>query len=356
MLASSALAETWKSDVFSVDLPVIIHKPTGEAPKVGYPTVIVLRGVSNGPAYANEQMLIIEVTYPVGAKIRKTGLAADILKLRRDLTAKDRTFLKDLPVDPARIFIMPEGYALKTDITFDQQEGRTMAADLMYPVGAKDVPLLVAITCDNANRMGSGSLLYCHDTLLEIGMLHGFAVAMIDHPVRPPYKGMDDLPRNRETMIKAVTTLRKEANTLGLSGKIGLMGFSRGATMAVAVAGDRELAQAALVHGNRVDYTRLLPEDKMTARFEKAWGPVGQKWVEQSAMHYLTKNSAPMFLNTSDTESPEYQLGLKQLSDKLTELGVERVHVVDKDQRGHRVTTDPERLQQIMDFFQKHLR
>lgn len=356
LLASPALAETWKSEVFSRDLRVTVYKPDIEPPASGYSTVVIMMGMWDGAPFTSDRMLVIEVDFPDRAKLRRSSLAPDILKLRHDLTTKDRTFLKDIPVDPARIFIMPNGYGLKRDIVLDEQEGRTVSADLMYPYHGAFTPLLVEITCDNANRMGSGSLIYCHDTLLEIGMLHGFAVAMVDHPVKPPYKGIDDLPKNRETLIKAIGTLREEAKQVNGQGhKIGLMGFSRGATAVVSVAGDRELVQAALVHGNRFDYTRLLPEDKMLARFEKAWGQMGEKWVAQSAMHYLTKNSAPMFLNTSDTESPEYRLGLKQLDEKLTELGVEHVYVVDKDGRGHRVTTDPERLEQIMAFFRKHL-
>jgi dienelactone hydrolase len=182
---------------------------------------------------------------------------------------------------------------------------------------------------------------------------------MIDHPVAPPYKGIDDMPVNRQTMATAISKLRELGKEVGLSGKIGVLGFSRGATMAAAVAGDEEIVQAALVHGNRFDYTQLRPDDPMLKRFEKAWGPLEanrDRWAAQGAMHYLGERAAPMFLNTSDTESAEYRDGLQKLSDRLTQLGVEHVYRIDTDGRGHRVTTDPKTLEQIMAFFRHHLK
>jgi hypothetical protein len=63
-----------------------------------------------------------------------------------------------------------------------------------------------------------------------------------------------------------------------------------------------------------------------------------------------------MFLSTSQTESLEYRKGLEHLSESLGSAGVEHVYREDADTRGHRVTTDPQRLDEIFDFFDKHLR
>jgi hypothetical protein len=73
------------------------------------------------------------------------------------------------------------------------------------------------------------------------------------------------------------------------------------------------------------------------------------------AAYYLTKDASPMFLNTSDAESPEYRKGLADFDRRLTELGVEHVYGVDHDGRGHRVTEDPKTLVAIYAFFHKHL-
>lgn len=230
------------------------------------------------------------------------------------------------------------------------------------------------ITCDNVNRMGSGSLLFCRDTLLEGGAIAGFAVAMVDHPVRPPYKGLDDpMPQLIHRLKAAVRTARALSDEIGTNGKIGVIGFSRGATMTalLAVTGHREdlegdgahpdvpsAIQAALIHGNRYDYLDLRNDDPMLARFEKAWGKReanAQRWAEHGAAHYLTPQAPPMFLNTSNTESPEFRDGLAKFAKRLQAAGVEHVYTVDADGRGHRVTTDPKTLATMYRFFRQHL-
>jgi dienelactone hydrolase len=281
--------------------------------------------------------------------LSKQPHADEILKLREAAKASQ----------PDRFFILPEGYHLKENVEFARDGDRVLAMDVMYPSRpTKPVPVLMEITCDNVNRMGSSSLLFCRDTLLEGGAFAGFAVAMVDHPVRPPYKGIDDpMPESLERMRAAVAKLRSMSKELGTTDKIGAIGFSRGGPFAAMLAGRRDV-NAALVHGNRYDYLDLLPNDPMLARFEKAWGKRAdneERWAMHGASFFLTKNAAPMFLNTSDAESPEYQHGLKQFDAQLTKLGVEHVYQVDKDGRGHRVTTDPETLQKIYDFFKKHL-
>jgi dienelactone hydrolase len=276
--------------------------------------------------------------------------AAEILKLRDDARA----------THPDRFFILPEGYRLKENVEFARDGDRVLAMDVMYPSKPPGpVPVLMEITCDNANRMGSGSLLFCRDTLLEGGAFAGFAVAMVDHPVRPPYKGIDDpMPESLDRMKLAVAKLRELSKELGTSDKIGAIGFSRGGPFAAMLAADGTV-QAALVHGNRYDYLNLLDNDPMLARFEKAWGKRednSERWAIHGASHYLTKNASPMFLNTSDAESPEYQHGLKQFDAHLTKLGVKHVYQVDNDGRGHRVTTDPATLSKIYDFFRENLK
>ena len=84
--------------------------------------------------------------------------------------------------------------------------------------------MLMEITCDNVNRMGSGSLLFCRDTLLEGGAIAGFAVAMVDHPVPPPYKGIDDpMPQCIHRMKAAVRTLR--AQGLRIPADVSVVGY-----------------------------------------------------------------------------------------------------------------------------------
>jgi hypothetical protein len=116
--------------------------------------------------------------------------------------------------------------------------------------------------------------------------------------------------------------------------------------------------QAALIHGNRYDYLDLRNDDPMLARFEKAWGPRDSnraRWAQHGATFYLKPDAAPMFLNTSNAESGEYQQGLANFDAQLTVRGVEHVYQVDADGRGHRVSTDLKTLSRIYEFFHKHL-
>jgi dienelactone hydrolase len=316
--------------------------------------------------------------YGKNAKAAGPGLAADVLKVRRDIA--DHKLLADYKVDANRLFILPEGFRLFRDVEFARDGDRVLSMDIMYPAhAARPVPALMEITCDNANRMGNGSLVFCHDAFLEGGMLAGFAVAMIDHPVRPPYKGLDDpMPQLVHRLKAAVRTLRARGESLGMSGRIGVMGFSRGSNMAalLAMTGGRDdlegaagdgganagvssRVQAAMVHGARFDYTRLREDDPMLARYAKAWGrrdANAERWNAHGALHYFNpKDCAPMFLNTSDAESPEFRDGLKVLAERLKAAGVECIYSEDADGRGHRVSTDPKTLATAYAFFAKHL-
>jgi acetyl esterase/lipase len=198
---------------------------------------------------------------------------------------------------------------------------------------------------------------------------------MVDHPMPPPYKGIDDpMPQSLHRMKAAVRTLRALAPEVGGNGKIGVIGFSRGGPFAALLAvtngrddleGDgphRDVSsaiQAALIHGNRYDYLNLRPDDPMLARLEKAWGKRDaneHRWAEHGASFYLKRDAAPMFLNTSDAESPEYREGLANFAKRLEELGVEHVYQVDADGRGHRVSTDPKTLGKVYEFFATHLK
>ena len=141
----------------------------------------------------DQGMLVLVIDYAHDANARAPNLAGDVLKLREDLAGKNRTLLADQKIDPAHLFILAEGFTLKRNLEFARDRQRVLAMDIAYPAKpVHAVPVLMEITCDNQNRMGNSSLLFCHDTLLESAQLAGFAAAMIDHPVPPPYKGLDD--------------------------------------------------------------------------------------------------------------------------------------------------------------------
>jgi dienelactone hydrolase len=375
---------TWKSATTGGDVRGEIFAPNDAAKPT--PTVVVLDNLA-APRIGTEPTseivkdlvatghLVLVLDYARHAAAVSPTMNADVLLLREQIAGKRPTLLVDRGIDANRLFILPGGYRLRRDVEFARDGARVLAMDVAFPSKPEQpVPVLMEVTCDNANRMGSGSLLFCRDTLLEGGAIAGFAVAMVDHPVAPPYKGLDDpMPQCIHRMKAAVRTLRALSPEIHGNGKIGAIGFSRGGPMAalLAVTGDRpdlegdgphgdvsSRIQAALIHGNRYDYLDLRADDPMLARFEKAWGPRATSeahWAEHGAAHYLTRDSAPMFLNTSDAESPEFRDGLEKFAKRLEQAGFEHAYQVDADGRGHRVSTDPKTLAKVYAFFREHL-
>ena len=376
----------WDSATVGGPLPGRVIEPA--KPAAGpQPTVIYLTNLSvprlgtepDGPILADlakDGYLVLRLDYGHSPRAVSPRLNADVLKLRQDLAAKSHPLLEGRHIDPAHVYILVEGFRLERDVEFCRDAKRTLALDVMYPSHpAHPVPALLEYTCDNKDRMGNASLVFCHDTLVEGGEAAGFATVMADHPVDPPYKGMDDpMPDVVERAKAAVRTLRSLAPRLDLNGRIGVIGFSRGGPIAAMVAvtpdrpdldklggaqGTSSAVQAALVHGNRYDYTNLDPADPMYKRFQKAWGPTdAPKWLAHGAAFYLPKDGAgvpPMFMDTSNAESKEYQGGLAKWDADLTAAHVEHHRQTEADGRGHKVSTDPAVLSAIYAFFHQHL-
>jgi dienelactone hydrolase len=337
--------------------------PATTRPAAGWPCVVfVARG--DLPA-AQEEIVDDLVDRGFAVMVRRLdttmpaeAAAGEVLRWRRELTSTTQT--TQLKLDPDRLFILPAGYRLITDIEFARDGDRVLCLDLAYPASAtQPAPVVVEFSCDNQNRMGSGSLLFCHDALLEVAALRGYAIAMADHPVRPPYKGIDDpMPEVLDRARAAIEVVRARSGELPISRQVAAVGFSRGGPFAAMLAARGDV-DVALVHGNRYNYSRLALDDPMWARFTNAWGVFElhkQRWLVHGAVHHLTDRCAPMFLSTSAAESAEYRAGLAHLRDALRERGVQHVYREDDDARGHRVTTDPARLKEIFDFFDQHLR
>lgn len=378
---ASANDQVWHSAAVDRELRMTCELPASAATRpASLPAVIVLRQLpfdsssdqaksAARDAISKAGNALIEIDYANDARASVESLTRDLLKLRSDI--KEKKLLLDPAIDIDWIWIVPEGVAVKRDVTFYATDQKTWQLDIAYPVDAKSSPgTLLEITCDNASRMGNVSLVYCRDTLLEGGLLRGFAAVMIDHPVPAPYKGLDDpMPELIHRLKSAVRTVRAHATaTLGISDRIGAIGFSRGGPMAAFLAvtnGRAEFdvggehpaissdVQAAFVHGNRYDYSKLRADDPMLARFEKAWGPREQnadRWLAHGAVHYLRDSAAPIYLSTSDTESAEYRQGLADLREALFNRSLDHVYAEDQDGRGHTVTTDSERLDAIYTF------
>ena len=263
---------------------------------------------------------------------------------------------------------------MKRDITFYQDPKRPLALDVIYPSKpAKPVSALIEFSCDNVDRWGNASLSICSDTILDAEATEGFAVAMADHPVPPPYKGIDPMPDCALKIKAAVRTLRATGPELGMNGRIGVFGFSRGSGMALMLATTKGMpefegvgentntdssVQAAIVMSGRFTYLNLLTNDHMIPRYNIAWGTQEAHpdvWRKAGALDYLTHATIPMFLSINCSESPDALFQMDILRKRLDTLGSKEAFMLDPVPRGHKVPLVPEILGPLNDYLKQQL-
>jgi dienelactone hydrolase len=352
----------------NMPLPVVFYLQNLAAPRVGTePDADILRAF-NAAGY-----LVVTVDFAGRTNARIPFINRDLGKLRDDIFK--RKLLADLNLDTARIFIVPAGCRLQRDVVFYREEGRMLRMDIIYPSKPKQpVGAVLEFSCDNQDRFGNFSLSVCSDTLLDGFATEGFAVAMADHPVPPPYKGFDAMPDCALKIKAAVRTLRVEGEKLGMNGRIAPVGFSRGSGMALMLvttagleqfegagenAGVSSDVQGAVVMSGRFTYLDLLPDDKMLPRYAKAWGERDQSlevWRQHGALDYLKKPGGyPLFLTINCTESPDALHQMDVLQKRLKELGGKFEFHLDNEPRGHKVTLDPQILDAMRDYLRQSL-
>lgn len=348
-------------------LPVVIYLENLAAPRVGTESDGSILHDFHADGY-----LVVRLDFAHQPNARVPFINRDLAKLRADLQAKK--FLSEYKLDDAHIFIVPAGCRLQRKVLFYPDTKRSLAMDIIYP-SHPDKPsgALIEFSCDNMNRFGNTSLWICSDTLLDAEATEGFAVAMADHPVPPPYKGIDPMPDCAWKIKAAVRTMRAEGEKLGFNGKIAPIGFSRGSGMAlmlVTTEGMKEFegygentnvssaVQGAVVMSGRFTYLNLLPNDHMIPRYNKVWGDRTKHldfWRKEGAMDYLTNSTIPLFLTINCTEGPDAQLQMAALRERLAELGSDEIFMMDRELRGHKVTLVPDILEAMNRYLKQRL-
>lgn len=363
--AAPAAVLTWPSIATGRDLPVVLLEPTAPASAGPVPLVVYLRGLAaprlgtEGDAsilrdFRAQGFLVALLDYGGDPRGRWPHLNRDLAALRAQLHRRE--FLGDRPIDPSRIHLVPAGHRLARDVEFFVDGGRRLAFDLLYPSQPRQpVGAVLEFSCDNARRMGNYSLQFCTDTLLEGAATEGFAVAMADHPVAAPYRGLDPMPDAAHKVKAAVRTLRAVGTSHGLNGRIVTLGFSRGSGMALLAAttphrGDLERGgahpgvdasvQGAVVLSGRFTYLDLRPEDEMIPRYIAAWGELpthAATWRAQGALDQLVGPTVPLFLSINVSESPDARHQMEVLRARLTQLGSPFEYRPESEPRGHRM-------------------
>ena len=373
----------WQGVAAKQPLNFTVQEPDGGTNRTSLPAVIYLKNLAAPRAgtesdeailrdFHTNGYLVVTLDFAHHDKSRVPFLNRDLGKLRDDLGAKK--FLAAYPLDNAHIFIVPEGCRLKRDVLFYPDAKRPLALDIIYPSKpAHPVGALIEFSCDNQNRFGNASLSTCSDTILDAEATEGFAVAMADHPVPPPYKGLDAMPDCAWKIKAAVRTLRAEGARLGLNGKIVPVGFSRGSGMALLLVttegrkafeghgqnqGASSDVQGAIVMSGRFTYLDLLPDDHMLPRYAAAWGERTNHpdtWRQAGALDYLQHATVPLFLTINCAESPDALHQMTVLRQRLAELGSDAAFMLDPEPRGHKVTLVPDILDAMNRYLKRQL-
>jgi hypothetical protein len=380
---TNALSSGWQSIVTSNTLAVTVMASTNFSASAPRPTIIYLQNLASPRIgtepddailrdFQNDGYLLVTIDFSKHPCARVPFINRDLGKLRNDLYK--RKFLADYRIDDAHIFIVPEGCRLKRDVAFYRDPKRTLAMDIIYPSKPTNfVGAIIEFSCDNQNRFGNGSLSICSDTILDAEATEGFAVAMADHPVAAPYKGIDPMPDCARKIKAAVRTLRAESAALGFSGKIAPVGFSRGSGMALMLVTTDRLKEfenfgehtdvsssvdGAVVMSGRFTYLDLLPDDNMLDRYSKAWGKRESNrkaWRRQGALDYLIKPAPPLFLSINCTESSDALHQMKVLRERLEQVHSPFTFHLDNEPRGHKVPLDPVILGAMNEYLKHQL-
>ncbi len=345
-------------------LPLIVYLENLASERMGSDSDEAIIGDFRKSGY-----LVVTLDYAHHPQARVPFINRDLMEIRNQVLKK--TFLPGIEVDPAHVFIVPSGSRVQRDVVFYEEVDRTLRMDIIYPAHpAQSVGAVIEFSCDNLNRMGDSSLVACSDTILEGEATEGMIVAMADHPVKAPYKGLDPMPDCAWKIKAAVRTLRARASKLGGNCKIAAVGFSRGSGMALMLVTTKGMdefedhgentnetsdVQGAVVMSGRFTYLDLLPDDHMLPRYAAAWGDRAghlDAWRREGAMDYLSKAPPPLFLTINCSEAPDALHQMTVLRKRLAELGSDEVFMMDPEPRGHKVTMVPEILS-AMDFYLK---
>jgi len=364
---------------------------------------------------------VIELNYAGNRHAVSPTINADIIAINDSIA--DGSFCGYTNCSHYQSYILFEGYRIARNVPYfnddprvyntpdEYTSGDNLNMDIIYPANAaKAVPVILSFSYSNsyANYDTSKKMLtdedknqrlkleytlaHFHDSFLEGAPANGIAWAIADHPKYCPWakgkpvNGRDDTYKSYETnpdaarkVKSAVRTLRKMGSKLGLSGKIGIFGFSRGSTAGSMAIGDKKIpdienagfnigvsdkVQAAALGPGVFDYTQIYNtlddgDATLETRCVWAWGQLSKKYALWQSMGsaYLVQSSATapviFFYNTDDEHY--YQDQIAHFKAKLDSLHVPASTLINYG-KGHAIPQTGASLNQLYQFFRQYLK
>lgn len=297
-------------------------------------------------------------------------------------------------------YVLFEGYRISRNVPyfFDDPtvygyltKRDSLYMDIIYPANAAEkVPVVLSFSYSNSyagnihQRLFLGyTLAMFDDSFLEGAPASNIAWAIADHPKYAPWgygdtKSFEVNPDAAQKVKSAVRTLRVLGEDLGLSGKIGIYGFSRGSSAGSMAVGDRsdsivenaglnigisDNVQAAALGSGVFDFTQIYNDtDDGDSNLENLcpdlWGALETNydlWYSMGAAYFVeSSKSAPVlfFYNTDD--SPHYLDQINHFKAKLDELSVPTSTLIDYGSN-HSVPQTDASLSELYTFFNYYL-
>lgn len=363
---------------------------------------------------------VIELNYANNVNAVTPKINADIIAINDSIAAG--SFCGYNNCSRYQSYVLFEGYRISRNVPYFRDDptvyntpaqytsGDTLHMDIIYPANASvKVPVVLSFSYSNsfaaydskqgiltdANKEQRLNLAYTlagfNDSFLEGAPANGIAWAIADHPKYCPwgkgkpvngandtYKSYETNPDAAQKVKSAIRTLRVMSEELGLSGKIGIFGFSRGSTAGSMAIGDRTVSlfenagfnigvsddvQAAALGPGVFDYTQIYNasgdgDSNLETRCSWAWGPLADNYDRWQTMGsaYLVQSSATapvlFFYNTDD--ELYYQDQIVHLKAKLDSLDVPTSMLVNYG-TGHAVPQTNASLTRLYNFFKQYL-
>lgn len=358
----------------------------------------------------NQGYRVIELDYANNTKAVSPLINLDIIAINDAVNGGSFCGLSDC--SKRRTYILMEGYRIKRDVSYylddpfvynwpgDYTVGDSIYMDIIYPANASQkVPAILSFSYSNSyhtnknDRMFLGyTLSMFDDSFLEGAPAYGMAWAIADHPkycqwgqgkvlggANKGYASYETNPDAARKVKSAVRTLRAEGEALGLSGNIGVYGFSRGSTAASLAAGDRSVPefegygrypevsddiQVAGLGSGVFDFTILVANDnsgQLITNCTNVFGPLESNRARWDSLgsYFLfeTEASAPVIFFGNPADELYYQNQKTHLKAKLDSLKVTNDVLLLNygSSSAHAVPKDTASLATMYRFFENYL-